>query len=213
MEEKEKKVNFLLADDHSIIRQGMLLIIEDLSLNHTIFQASNLKQILEIITMENIDVAILDAQFPDGNIGKILPEIKQIKPDAKILIFSGLEDNSQALKYIYMGANGFLSKMSDEADIHKAVTKMVTDGEYLSAEIQTMLINSVKNPQLYNPVSFLTERELQIATMYAEGLGNLEIANSLEIKQNTVSTIKKRLFEKLKIDNIVELIDMMKVNY
>ena len=56
----------------------------------------------------------------------------------------------------------------------------------------------------------MTKRELQIAEMYAEGYGNLEIANQLDIKQNTVSTIKKNIFDKLKIENLVELIDLIK---
>lgn len=56
-------------------------------------------------------------------------------------------------------------------------------------------------------------RELQIAEMYAEGYGNLEIANQLDIKQNTVSTIKKNIFDKLKIENLVELIELIKTHH
>ncbi|WP_379970043.1 helix-turn-helix transcriptional regulator [Epilithonimonas sp. UC225_85] len=71
-------------------------------------------------------------------------------------------------------------------------------------------MNSLRNPLLLNPLKSLTDRELEIAKMYADGLGNLEIANILDVKQNTVSTIKKRIFDKLKIENFVELIELIK---
>ena len=70
-------------------------------------------------------------------------------------------------------------------------------------------MNSIRNRNLINPLFSLTDRELEIAKMYAEGLGNLEIANNPDIKQNTVSTIKKRIFDKLKIENIVDLIKII----
>jgi DNA-binding NarL/FixJ family response regulator len=63
-----------------------------------------------------------------------------------------------------------------------------------------------------NPLSQLTERELQVANLYANGLGNLEIANQLDIKQNTVSTMKKRIFEKLQVENLIELVNLLKEN-
>jgi len=71
-------------------------------------------------------------------------------------------------------------------------------------------MNSLNNRNLVNPLLSLTERELEIARMYAAGYGNLEIANMLDVKQNTISTIKKRMFKKLKIENIVKLIELVK---
>lgn len=100
--------------------------------------------------------------------------------------------------------------MSDEVIIEEAIKKMMSNGEYISPVTQMLLLNSMKNPGMINPLSSLTERELQIAEMYAEGLGNLEIAGQLDVKQNTVSTIKRRIFDKLRIDNLVELIELIR---
>ena len=204
--QESKKLAILLADDHSLIRQGMDFLLEEIGFDGEIFQASNLQQTLELIKINTIDIAIIDAHFPDGNSLTILPEIKKIKPEIKILIFSGIDENTHALKYINAGANGFLSKLSEEEDLKKALSKMINEGEYISTVTQTLLLNSLRNPKLINPLLQLSERELEIAEMYAKGLGNLEIANQLNIKQNTVSTLKKRIFDKLKIENIVELI-------
>ncbi len=202
-------LTFLLADDHSLIRQGLVFLIEDMEVEAEIFHASNLSQILECVKANKIDIAIIDAHFPDGNSLGILSEIKKTSPDTNILILSGIEENQNAIKFISAGANGFLSKLSEEEDVKQAIQAMVNDGEYLSAATQALLLDSLRNKNLINPLEILTEREMEIARMYAQGLGNLEIANRLDIKQNTVSTLKKRIFEKLKIDNIIELVSLM----
>ena len=207
---ESKSINFLLADDHSLIRQGVVFIIEEMELDCEIYQASNLHQTLEFINKFPIDIAIIDANFPDGNSLNVLPEIKKISPDTKILVFTGIDEGPQSLKYLTAGANGFLSKMNDEEEIKNAILTMVNSGAYISPITQALLIDSIRNPAVSNPLLLLTERELQIAKMYAEGQGNLEIANSLDIKQNTVSTLKKRIFDKLEIENIVELIELIK---
>lgn len=211
-QENNKKISFLLADDHSLIRQGIFFMLEEIDLEKEIFQASNLQQTLEIIKSKTIDIAVIDAHFPDGNSLSIIPEIKKISPDTKILIFTGIDESTQSLKYLNAGANGFLSKMSEEKEIENALKRMYEDGEYISAVTKALLLDSLQDRRLINPLFRLTERELQVAEMYAEGLGNLEIANRLDVKQNTVSTLKRRIFEKLKIDNIVELIDLVKTH-
>lgn len=206
----QKPITFLLADDHSLIRQGLVFMLEDLELDVEILHASNLQSALKSAIDNPIDIMIVDAHFPDGNSLSIIPEIKNAKPEVKILVFSGIDENIHALKYINAGANGFLSKLSEEDEVKIALENMVQHGEYITSTVQRLLINSMRNPQLANPLQSLTERELEIAKLYAEGLGNLEIANQLDVKQNTISTIKKRIFDKLKIENIVELIELMK---
>lgn len=209
MNQDPKTLTFLLADDHSLIRQGINFVLEEIDVNRQVFQASNLQQTLELIKTQPIDIAIIDAHFPDGNSLSIVPEIRKVRPAIKILIFSGLDENVQALKFINAGANGFLSKLSEEEEIKEAILRIITKGEYLSAAAQIVLLNSIRDPKSANPLAKLSDRELEIATLYSEGLGNLEIANQLDIKQNTVSTLKKRIFDKLKIENIVELIGLM----
>lgn len=203
-------IRFLLADDHSLIRQGLVFVLEDLDFEHEVYHASNLQNTLEIMTTQAIDIAVIDAHFPDGNSLSIIPEIKKLQPGIRILIFTGIDEEVHALKFINAGANGFLSKLNEEEEIKEAIRKIIAYGEYISPKTQVLLMNSLKNPSLVNPFLSLTEREFQIAGMYVEGLGNLEIANRLDVKQNTVSTLKKRIFDKLKIDNLVELVELYK---
>lgn len=200
----------LLADDHSMIRQGMEFMIEDLNIDHTIFHASNLEQVTNIIETHKIDLLVIDAHFPDGNSLSIIPQIKQGQPYIKILIFSGLEEEEYAIKFLNIGANGFLSKLSEEDEIGKALQSILDTGRYISNKTQNLLLDSLNKPQELNKLERLTQRELEIASMYAQGLGNLEIANSLDLKQNTVSTVKKRIFDKLEVSNLIELVEILK---
>uniref|UniRef100_A0AAU6WT95 Response regulator transcription factor n=1 Tax=Chryseobacterium endophyticum TaxID=1854762 RepID=A0AAU6WT95_9FLAO len=199
-----------MADDHSLIRQGLVFVLEDIDMEYEVFQASSVQQTLEFITSHPVDIAIIDAHFPDGNSLSIIPELKRLRPEIRILIFTGIEEDVHALKFINAGVNGFLSKLNEEDEIRRAILKIITHGEYISPKTQALLMNSLHNRNLISPFLSLTEREFQIAEMYAEGLGNLEIANRLDIKQNTVSTIKKRIFDKLRINNLVELIELYK---
>jgi len=185
-------------------------MIEEIGLDAEIIQAGNLAQLLEAVENNAIDIAIIDAHFPDGNSLSVIADIKLLRPEMRILIFTGIDEEINTLKFINAGANGFLSKMSEEEEIKMAIMRICTHGQYLSSVTQNLLLNSMQNPKLANPLESLSERELEIAEMYAQGLGNLEIANRLNLKQNTVSTIKKRVFDKLKVENIVELSELMK---
>lgn len=208
----EKATTFLIADDHSLMRQGVIFLIEDLEINCELNQANSLLQVQEKIEALPIDILITDAHFPDGNSLSIISKLKEIKPNLKILVFSGLEEDTYALKFLNAGVNGFVSKLSEEEEVKTAIQKVIFEGGYLSDKTKALLLDSIRNPKSTNPVSLLSERELEIANLYAQGLGNLEIANQLDLKQNTISTVKKRIFEKLEIENLVELIDLLKSN-
>lgn len=210
---ENKEIIFLLADDHSIVRQGIEIVISEIVPNARIYHTSSLQQIVELVKSKEIEIAIIDAHFPEGNSLHILSQIRNVNPKIKILIFTGLEEDLHALKFIKGGANGYLSKLSEEEEIREAIVSIINKGEYISAVSQNLLVQFAHDPNVINPLSYLTKRELQIAELYAGGYGNLEIANQLDIKQNTVSTIKKNIFDKLKIENLVELIDLIKTHH
>lgn len=208
-----KSLKFLLADDHTIVRQGMQLIIEDLVEDYEIYTASSLSQIRQQIKLHQFDIAILDAELQDGNCISVIPEFKLLQPHVKIMVFTSFEEENYSLKFINAGADGFLSKLSEESEIENAVSEMIENGKYFPPFTQKLMEVSDQERNLFNPLNRLSERELQIAELYAKGAGNLEIANILDIKQNTVSTFKKRIFEKLKVETLVELIELMRIHH
>jgi DNA-binding NarL/FixJ family response regulator len=203
---------FLLADDHSLIRQGVEFLIEDLEIDSEVFHASSLSKVLEIIQSEAIDILVIDAHFPDGNSLTIIPEVRKTIPRIKILVFTGLEENTQALKFLQAGANGFISKLSEEEEIKVAINSIYEEGEYISKVVRDLMLQSIQNPTQFNPLNLLSARELEVVDLYCKGFGNLEIANELDVKQNTVSTMKKRIFDKLDISNVLELVELVKTH-
>lgn len=208
----EGTYRFLLADDHNIVRQGIQMMVEDIREDNEIKHASSLSQILQNVQTFSFDFAILDAQMQDGNCLSILPEIKKLQPNLKIMMFTSFEEETYSIKFIQAGADGFLSKLSNEWEIKKAIEHLITKGYYYPPFTKKLMSIAPQNNDFLNPLKQLSERELQIAEYYAKGLGNLEIANLLNLKQNTVSTFKKRIFEKLNIDNLVSLIDLFKIH-
>jgi DNA-binding NarL/FixJ family response regulator len=209
----DESYRFLLADDHNIVRQGIQMIVEDINEENEIKHASSIQQILQNIQTHRFDFAILDAQLQDGNCLNILPEIKKLQPQLKLMMFTSFEEETYSLKFIQAGADGFLSKLSTEEEIQNAVEHLITKGYYYPPFTQKLISIAPQHNDFLNPLIRLSEREMQIAKLYAKGLGNLEIANNLDLKQNTISTFKKRIFEKLEIDNLVSLIELFKIHH
>ncbi len=205
-------VNFLLADDHQIVRQGIRFVIDDVVKSYSIQESSSLGTIEQQLKAQKFDIAILDAQYPDGNCLTILPTIRERYPDLKILIFSSFEESDHSLKFLEAGANGYLNKLASQIEIQQAILSMIEKGEFVPPLTRTLMSLSQHNPNLLNPLNQLSARELQIAELLAKGYGNLEISNKLALKQNTISTFKKRIMEKLGLISLVELIELVKTH-
>lgn len=208
---KDKKI--LLADDHFVVRFGIELLIKENYPSFEIFQADHLASILEVLRSHPIDLIILDATFPEGNSLSFIPLIKNISPLSKILIYSALEENIYGPNFLNVGVQGFLSKLAPENEIKIAIETMLYRGQYLSAPLKDKLAQAYVTKQPINPFEKLTPREFEVMLFMVQGLGNLEICNQLGIQPTTVTTFKNRMFEKLNIKNLSELIDLHKNYY
>lgn len=202
-----QQYSFLIADDHSIVRQGVSLLIKELFFNVKIFHAGSFKETLKIASENKIDLLILDINFPDGNSLSIMSEAKAMQPDMKILIFSALDEDIYALRYLNAGASGYLNKGSNEDEMKQALKSMMVSGKYITQNIKDRILDSYISKKPINPLEQLSNREVEVARLLIKGFGNLEIAEMLNIKKSTVSTFKNRIFEKLEIDNLADLID------
>ncbi|WP_286921805.1 response regulator transcription factor [Flavobacterium sp. UBA4197] len=204
--------NLLLADDHSVVRQGVSLILKYSLPNIKIAQTDTLNGILEKLRNEPFDLLILDINLPGGNNVSMIEKIKSIRPEIKILMFSAFEEDVYAIRYINAGANGYLNKLGNEEEIVEAVGKVLKTGNYISENLKEKLINDLLNKNKSgNPLEKLSNRELEISRLLVSGYGNLEIANHLHIQMSTVSTYKGRIFEKLDVKNVVSLADLFKL--
>lgn len=205
-----KEIKILLADDHSVVRHGISLILKEIHDNVSIIHADSFSQVLLKIK-ENPDLVFLDINLPDGNSTKMIEKLRKIKPDLKILMFSAYDEEQYALRYIHAGANGFLNKDSSDEEILKAVKSVIETGKYISSLIREKILENVFHKTPINPLETLSDRESEVARLLAKGEGNLEIANRLNIQMTTVSTYKNRIFEKLRINNVVSLVEVLKI--
>lgn len=198
----------LIADDHSVIRQGISLIVRHLGVPCFIDHASSFGVLIDKIAGEKYDLVVLDISIPDGKGVQMVDLIKQYLPKAKILIFSAHPEELFAVKYLRAGADGYLNKMTSEEELSNAFRQMFQNGKYVSKKTEFLLDKADLNPVITNPFSSLSAREMEIAKLLVKGEGNLEIANKLELQNSTVSTYKNRIFEKLSINNTVALANM-----
>lgn len=201
-------VQILIADDHFVVQSGLKLVINGYYADYKIFSASNFKEIFKNLQEESFDLLILDANFPEGNTLSIIEEILSIRPQLKILMYTALEENMYASKFLSVGVKGFLSKLADEGEIISAVTKILRGEIYMSRNLKEIMLDAFMNNTPISPFEKLSKRELEIMTLLVQGEANLEISNKLQIKPPTVSTYKKRIFEKLVINNISDLISL-----
>lgn len=208
-----KKYNFISADDHSIVTQGMSFILKDLYNGATVYQIESFSEIIKVLNSTTIDLLILDINFPDGSSLNLLPTLKKIQPDLKILIFSGYDEDIYAVRYLSAGANGYLKKLSSEEEIKHAIKTVMTSGKYTSKNIQDKIMDSYILKKPSNPLEQLSNREIEIAKFLVEGKSNIDISKSLNIKKTTVSTYKNRIFEKLSIDTLSGLIQIFQLYY
>ncbi|WP_027379600.1 response regulator transcription factor [Chryseobacterium daeguense] len=199
--------HILIADDHDIVLAGTSLILESRLENAVIDQAEDYPEAIDKISKKKYDLVILDINMPESKNKKMISEIKAIDPDIKILIFSAYEEEI-AVQYIKEGANGYLSKLSKVDEISEAVSRIFSEGYYYPSGIVNQLLQS--SP--LDSIKSLSKREYEIFTLMAMGDGNLEISNKLNIQMPTISTYKKRIYTKLKTNNLAELISLYKIH-
>ena len=207
---KQKTEKILIADDHGVVRMGLSLIIKKLRPHATIDDVEDYQKVMQKVKENTFDLAILDLNMPNGNFNEALQAIKSKNSETKVLIFSSQDESLYAVRYLKMGADGFLHKDSSEDAINKALTKMLDKGRYMSDEVKDALINDKLNKRetTINPLEILTGREMEVAERLVVGEPMKDISYNLSLHASTVSTYKTRILEKLKIQTIPDLIKL-----
>ena len=204
-------ITILLADDHNVVRHGTSLLLQDALENITIIHANSLPDVLEKLSGKP-DILVLDINLPGGNSTKMIEDIKGRNPEVSILMFSAFDETKYAMRYIHAGASGFLKKDSTDDEIINAVKCIIKTGKYISKTLQNLIVDRALNNTPINPLETLSNREIEVALLIAEGNGSIEIANKLNIKMTTVSTFKSRIYQKLQVNNVASLLEILKIH-
>ena len=196
----------LIADDHSMIRKGLKLHMQ-LTLGYTdIHEVATCNDLMKELVKNKYTHLILDIILSDGSTLEVIPNIRRVYPDLHILVFTmqPAEIYGEALKQY--GINHYMSKTIGEEEMIQVLQKFLHNEEPVR--------NNINHHD--NPFTTLAPRELEILHYILKGIGTKDIADTLNLKMNTISTIKNRIFEKTTAGNIKELMELAtlyNVNY
>ena len=206
----ERPIKIVLADDHTIVRQGLAKLLEAESNFEVIGEAEDGREAVRIVQALKPDVVIMDIAMPLLNGIEATRQIKKALPQMKIIILSMHSHDRYISELIALGASGYLLKDSTGAEIVKAISSAVIGDVYLSPTISRRVIDdylTLKKPSSREDLyAKLSNREREVFQMIAEGRTTKEISEILYISPSTVKTHRANIMDKLKIDNISQLI-------
>lgn len=198
----------LLVDDHEIVRSGVRNVLTQLFAPCEVMEAGHETAARQHLQSQTFDLAIMDVQMPDTDSLKLTAEIKQHYPGTKVLIFSMGAEHVYAKRFLQAGAMGFVSKNAGLDELCKAIGLVLNNRRYISQSLAEELAMDINVRESCNPFELLSTREFEIASLLMQGKSVSEIATDLSLGVSTVGTYKARLFEKLNVKNVIELIEL-----
>jgi two-component system invasion response regulator UvrY len=197
--------NILIADDHSLIRSGLRMVLDGMAVNTDISEAWDAKTVMAKLKEKPFDLVLLDIQMPATDSVVLMHWIQSFYPDTKILIVSQNPENTYGKRYLQLGANGFINKTASDDEMIKAITKVLNGTTYVSEELSQSIVSTVKNGTSANPFDQLSQREFQVVICLAKGYTLNEVCEMLQVQYSTAHTHKRRAFEKLNIEDNKDL--------
>jgi DNA-binding NarL/FixJ family response regulator len=202
-------MKILIIDDQTLLRTGMRLFLETISDDYSLFEAADLTRARSVLR-ENPDIELVITEVKmDGLVpSEIIPLLRSVKSGVSILFYSGLSERIFALPALRAGADGFIMKREKPADLARAIAIVGFGGKYLSVDLQASLIpmmDSNHQKQGLESLEMLSQRERVVMNQVVQGKSTTEIASLLNVKCNTISTYKKRIYKKMNVTDTFEL--------
>jgi DNA-binding NarL/FixJ family response regulator len=198
-------IRIIIADDHPILRAGMVSVLNASSDLRVVAEAGNGAEVLRAMRDHAFDVLLLDVSMPGKSGLDLMRQIRKDNPRLPILIVSSFPEDQYALRSIRAGASGYITKMSAPGELVSAVRTVANGRKYITPAIAEMLAEAVERPDNATPHESLSDREFQTMKMIAAGHSLTEIAEVLCISVKTVSVYRSRVLEKMRMKSNVEL--------
>lgn len=199
-------MNFLLIDDHPIIRESLGLTLRTQFPGATITEAASAKEALAALPGRRWAVVLLDLDLPDRSGLDLLRDVQNLASEAPVLVFSGRSETEFGRRVLAAGAQGFLSKLSAPAEIEAAVRRVLSGRKHISPDLAESIVGHPQTADGAPPHAALSTRELEVLRLYAKGVAPADIAQRMKISAKTVSTYRTRILEKLALDTTADLI-------
>lgn len=205
-----KQIRILLADDHTVMRRGLRLLIESQPEFSVVAEAADGRQAVQQAEATMPDVAVMDIAMPNLSGIEAAQRIATAQPNTAIVILSMHSDEGYVLRALKVGAKGYLLKDSAEGDLIEAIKAVHQGKTFFSPEISKMLVEDyvreIRTRGAEDTYDLLTSREREILQLLAERKSNKEIALALNISVYTIETHRRNLHDKLNLHSLAELI-------
>lgn len=204
MSNSVKKI--LIADDHSIVREGLKQILSEMSEDVITDEASSGQEVLEKVWDNDYDMLLLDISMPGRSGLDILKQLKHDKPDLKILVLSMHPEEQYAVRALKAGAAGYLTKERTPHELIEAIEKVSIGKKYVSSSLAETLAMHLESSSTKPLHETLSDREYEVMCMIASGKTVKEIADELSLSVKTISTYRTRVLGKMNMQNNAQLI-------
>ena len=202
MTEKDKLIRILIADDHQLVRQGLIALLSVKPGIEVVGQAADGVQAVELACLLRPDIVLMDLLMPHKDGIEATREIKAEDPEARILIITSFAEDENVYQAIKAGALGYLLKDSSPQELMQAIHDVCEGRLSLHPNIALKLIEELNQPMETKPTEDpLTEREVEVIKLVAKGRTNQEIAEELVISERTVGAHVSNILSKLHLAN------------
>ncbi len=202
----------IIADDHSLIREGIKSILTQDGTITVVAEASNGIDLLSVLKQQQADLIILDISMPDMNGLEAVAKIKEKFPEVKILIVTMHGNNQYFYHAISAGVHGYLMKEDSDAELLKAITIIRSGKTYVSPQLQKDISSdmiSAFREQASVPAIKLSAREKEVLQLVVKGCTSKEIAVNLQLSPRTVDHHRANLLRKFNMKNTVDLVNFV----
>jgi DNA-binding NarL/FixJ family response regulator len=207
---KNLKIKVLLAEDHQIVREGLLMLLESDAALEVIGQAATGRQTVEMAIKLRPDVVVMDIAMPELNGLEATRQLREVVPATKVLILSAHGDSAYVERMTELGASGYLIKQSSSQQLCKAIREVYAGKTFFSPSISKEMARqhrtAIDRKGARRGASVrLTPREMEVLQLIAEGYANKQIAEELKISIKTVEKHRDHLMRKLDIHDTASL--------
>ena len=199
-------IKLIVADDHSVVRAGLREIFARTTDIRVVAEAGNALQLLDALAQVECDIVLQDMSMPGLSGAQLVRRVREQHSGVPVLVLSMHTQGQVAASAIRAGAHGYVAKDSDPEIMVAAVRQVARGGRYVDPSLlESMVFAAGQEPA--QPIhELLSQRELQVFRLMLAGQGMGEMADALGVSTKTVSTYKARVFEKLQVCNLVELV-------
>jgi len=195
----------VLADDHTVVRQGFRLILAAQPDMEVVGEAADGRQAVELAESFKPDVLVMDVAMPGLNGIEATRRVSRLAPRTRVLALSMHKDSIYVREILRAGARGYLLKDSIDQDLLAAVRALARGDGYLSPAVSEAVLADYRK-HVTNPLDLLTSREREVLQMIAEGRTNKEIASALNLSVYTIDAHRGRIMDKLNLHSTGELV-------